>query len=134
HAELLANSLCIADLLTSAVNLHYPVAADALRQVLVGRPDADLLHAFIYGGDLRCGGKRVVSLKLGHGPYSHTHSVECFLERVELCEECGLDAVPCLVAGPEAVAEGFDDVVGRYTDVGGSRVDPLQGGTSHAHP
>ena len=118
--------------MTSAVNLHYPVAADALRQVLVGRPDADLLHTIIYEGDLGRRGKRVVSLQLGHGPYSHTHSGECFFERVELREERGLDAVPCLVAGPETVAEGLDDVIGRHTDVSGSRLDHLQHSIQHS--
>ena len=113
-------------LLTSAVNLHYPVAADALRQVLVGCPDADLLHTLIYGGDLGRGGKRVVSLQLGHGPYSHTHSGECFFERVELREQRGLDAIPCFVAGPETVPKGLDDVIGRDTDVSCSRLDHLQ--------
>ena len=132
HSELLADSFRIADLLTSAVNLHYPVAADALRQVLVGRPDADLLHTIIYEGDLGRRGKRVVSLQLGHGPYSHTHSGECFFERVELREERGLDAVPCLVAGPETVAEGLDDVIGRDTDVSGSRLDHLQHCIQHS--
>src|SRR6266508_3986889 len=34
-------------------DLHHPVAAHALRQVLVGGPDTDLLHALIPGGDLR---------------------------------------------------------------------------------
>jgi hypothetical protein len=64
--------------------------------------------------------------------YSHTHSGECFLERVELREQCGLDAVPCLIAGPETVAEGLDDVIGRDTDVSRSGLDHLQDGIQHA--
>ena len=131
NSELLANSLCIADLLTSAVNLDYPVAADALRQVFVGRPDADFLDTLISTGDLRRGGERVVSLELGHRPYCHAHSSERFLERVELREECGLDAVPCLVAGPEPVAEGLDDVIGGDADVSGSGLDHLQHSMQH---
>ena len=64
--------------------------------------------------------------------YSHTHSGECFLERMELREECGLDAVPCLVAGPETVAKGLNDVIGRDTDVSCSRLDHLQHCMQHA--
>src|SRR4030095_9049314 len=67
----------------------------------------------------------------GHGPYSHTHSSECFLERVELGEERGLDAVSCLVAGPDTVAKGLDDVIGRHTDVSGARLDHLQHRVQH---
>ena len=45
-AELLANALLrLAIFLPFAVDLHHSVAADALRQILVGCPDANLLHA-----------------------------------------------------------------------------------------
>ena len=42
-AELLAHAGRVADRVCPAVDLHHAVAVDALRQVLVGRPDADLL-------------------------------------------------------------------------------------------
>src|SRR5258708_3069505 len=43
HSELLAYSFRVANLLAAAVHLHDARAADALRQVLVRRPDADFL-------------------------------------------------------------------------------------------
>src|SRR6266545_6946605 len=49
HAEFLAHALCISDFPSFAVDLHHAIVADALRQILVGRPDADLLHAFVGG-------------------------------------------------------------------------------------
>jgi hypothetical protein len=39
--------------LCSALHLHDTIAANALRQVFVGRPDADFLHALVFGSDLR---------------------------------------------------------------------------------
>src|SRR6266568_2129161 len=76
HAEFLANSVGITDLLRSAVDLHDPVAPDALRQVLVGSPDADPLYALVSESDLRRGGQPVVRLQLGHGPDGHSHRGE----------------------------------------------------------
>src|SRR5438132_7473391 len=67
HPELLANSVGIADLLRFAVDLNDPVRPDALRQVLVGSPDADSLHLLVSEGDPRRGGEPVVRLQLGHG-------------------------------------------------------------------
>jgi len=43
YPELPANSFRITDLPPSAVSLHDPLSAHALRQVLIGRPDTDLL-------------------------------------------------------------------------------------------
>src|SRR5262245_52260706 len=45
---------------------------------------------------------------------------------MELREQCGLDAVPCLIAGPHPVAKGLDDVIGRHTDMSCSGLDHLQ--------
>src|SRR6059058_6046643 len=46
-AELLTHSCRVADLAALAVYLHHPIAAHGLSQVLVGGPDADLLHAVV---------------------------------------------------------------------------------------
>src|SRR3989449_551465 len=54
------------------------------------------------------------------------------LEWRELRAQGGLDAVPGLVAGPEPVAEGLDDVIGRHSDVGGALLDHLQDRVQHA--
>jgi len=43
-----------------------------------------------------------------------------------------LDALRRLVTGPEAVAEGLDDVVGRHAQVRGSFFDHLQNAVEHA--
>src|SRR5206468_9119090 len=78
----------------------------------------------------RCQG--VVSFQLDHGPDHHSHCRERFLERVELREQRGLDALPGLVVGPEVVAERLDDVIGRHTDVSRSGLDHLQYRMQHA--
>src|SRR5207247_2399543 len=122
----------IADRLPFAIHLYDAVPADALRQILVGSPDADFLHARISRGDVGRGGERVVGLELDHGPYGHAHGGEGGFERVELREQSRLDASPRLVLGPERVAEGLDDVVGRDPDVGGPLLDQLQYRMQHA--
>src|SRR2546430_3187334 len=45
----------------------------------------------------------------------------------------GLDPLPRLVPGPEGVAEGLDDVVGRHAEVRSSLLDHLQHRMQHAH-
>ena len=80
----------------------------------------------VCGGGARRGGQTVVRLQLDHGPDRHPHGGEGVFERVELREQGGLDAVPRLVVGPERVAEGLDDVIGRYTDVCGALLEDLQ--------
>src|SRR5439155_1221895 len=132
HSELLTNSSRISDFLPLAIHLDYVVPADALRQVFVGRPEADFLDSLVSGGDLRRGCERIVGLQVGHGPYGHAHGGEGFLERVELRQQGGLNTISRLVLGPESVTEGLDDVVGRHTDVRGPLLDHLQDGVQHA--
>jgi hypothetical protein len=112
--------------------LNDSVGADALRQVLVRRPDADLLHAAVLSRKPRRGCQGVVRLELHHGPDGHSHGGERLFERVELREQRPLDALRRLVARPEAVSERLDDVIGRHADVRGSLLDHLQHGTEHA--
>src|ERR1700726_2535671 len=126
HPELLADSQRITDLHASAIDLDDAVTADALGEVLVGCPDADLLYALVGGGALGSGGQRVVRFELGHGPHCHSHGYERFLQRVELREERAVDADPRLVTGPETVAERLDDVIGRHADMSRTRLDHLQ--------
>ena len=130
--ELGAHRRRVADLLAAAVDLHDAVVAYALRQILVGRPDADPLGARVGSGEPRGGGERVIGLELGHRPYRDAHARERFLERMELRQQRGLDAVAGLVAGPQAVAERLDDVIGRDADVRGAFLDHLQHGVEHA--
>jgi hypothetical protein len=51
---------------------------------------------------------------------------------VKLRQECGLDAIPGLVAGPETIAEGLDDVIGGHPDVSSPGLDRLQHGMEYA--
>ena len=50
---------------------------------------------------------------------------------MELRPERRLDALPCLVLGPEVIAERLDDVVGGHTEVRGSLLDHRQYRVQH---
>ena len=69
----LTNALGIEDLLALAIDLHDVVTADALRQILVDGPNADLLDALVFGRDPGGGSQRVVRLQLDHRPHDDTH-------------------------------------------------------------
>ena len=84
HAELGAHAGCVADRLACAIDLDDAIGDDALREVLVGRPDADLLHRGIGARDPRRGGERVVGLELDHRPDGDAHRGERVFERMEL--------------------------------------------------
>ncbi len=132
-AELLAHARGIANRLGLAVDLHDAVAFDALREVLVRSPDADLLHPSILGGKMRCGGQRIVGLQVDHRPDGDAHRPERVLQRVELRQQSRLDAVAGLVARPQAVAERLDDVVGGDAQVRLAALDELQHALQHAN-
>jgi hypothetical protein len=68
YAELRTHAVFVDDLPRSAVDLHDPVTVDALGEVLVGRPDADLADGVVSCGKMRRGGQRIVGLQLGHRP------------------------------------------------------------------
>jgi hypothetical protein len=51
---------------------------------------------------------------------------------IELRPERALDPLPRLVAGPEIVAERFDDVIGRHADVRRAGLEHLRDGVQHA--
>src|SRR5947207_2325073 len=131
-AELLAHPCRVADLPALAIDLDDAIAADALRQIFVGGPDADLLYAVVLRGDPRRGGERVVGLELGHGPHRHAHGGEGVFERVELREQGGVDALTGLVIGPERVAKRLDDVVGGDAEMRRALLDHLQYRVEHS--
>src|SRR6266699_1321756 len=131
-AELLAHPCRVADLPALAIDLDDAIAADALRQIFVGGPDADLLYAVVLRGDPRRGCERVVCLELGHGPYRHAHGGEGVFERVELREQGGVDALTGLVIGPERVAKRLDDVVGGDAEMRRALLDHLQYRVEHS--
>jgi hypothetical protein len=51
---------------------------------------------------------------------------------MKLIEESRIDAVASLVAGPEAIAERFDDVIGGDTDMRRATVDHPENGADDA--
>ncbi len=132
-AELLAHALRIADLLPAAIDLHDPIVAHALGEVLVRRPDPDLVDAHVLLGEMRGGRERVVGFELDHRPHHHAHRDERFFQRMELREQRRLDAGAGLVARPQPVAKGLDDVVGGHADVRGALLDHLQHRLQHPH-
>ena len=107
------------------------VVANALRQVLVGRPDADVLDRCVFGSDACRRGECIVSLELDHRPGDHAHRDQRLLERMELRPQRRLDALPGLVARPELVAERLDHVVGGNADVGRALLDHLEHRLQH---
>src|SRR6266704_2936781 len=87
HAELPANAFRVENLLRSAVHLYHALAAHALGEILVDRPDADFLYALIVGCDPCSRGKRIVGFELDHRPYDDPHGGERLLQWVELREQ-----------------------------------------------
>ena len=80
---------------------------------------------------MRGGGQRVVGFELDHRPHGDAHRGQRLLERLKLRQQRRLDAVGGLVARPEAIAKGLDDVIGRNAEVGGAVLDHLQHGVEH---
>ncbi|MER8766647.1 hypothetical protein NKH67_31060 [Mesorhizobium sp. M0968] len=81
---------------------------------------------------VRRGGQRVVGFQLDHRPDRHSHPRQGFLERVKLREQCRLDAIPGLVAGPELISKRFDYMIGSHPNVCGAILDHLQHCVQHA--
>jgi hypothetical protein len=88
-AELGPHSFRVEDLLGLAIHLDYTVVVDALREVFVWGPDADLLHRLVARGEMGGGGEGVIRLELDHGPDGDSHGDECLFERMKLGEEGG---------------------------------------------
>ena len=108
------------------------IAAHALTQILVDRPDAHALDARVQSRDSRSRCERVVGLELDHRPGDDTHRDQRFLERPELGLQHRLDAIARLVAVPQIIAEGFDHVIGGDADVRRAALDHLQHALQHA--
>ena len=130
--ELVAHALRVAYRLAATVNLHYAIVPDALRQILVGCPDADLLDALVRLGEMCGGGETVVGLELDHRPHRAAHRRQRVLERTELPMERALQSFAGLVTRPEVVAERLDDMVGGHADVSCPGLHHLQHCTEHA--
>ena len=132
NAELRSDARGVADLPAAPIDLDDAVPDDALAQVFVGRPDADLLDARVGRGQARRGGQRVVGLELDHGPADDAHRGERVLEGMELAPQGAVHSLARLVARPEVVAERFDDVVRRDADVRRAAFQHLGDGVEHA--
>src|SRR5258708_37743446 len=70
-AEFRAHRVCVSHLVRFAIHLHHPIANDALREILVRRPDADLQYALVRRGEMRGGGERSLPLEPDHRPALH---------------------------------------------------------------
>jgi hypothetical protein len=95
-AKLLAHGRGVANTLGAAVDLHDAVPAHALREVLVGGPDADLVDARVLGGDARRRRQRIVGFHVDHRPDDDAHRPQRVLQRMELRQQRGLDAAAVL--------------------------------------
>ena len=112
--------------------MHHPLCDNALREILVRRPDAHLLHSFILGRNVSRGSERVIGLELDHRPDNYTHRGKRLLEREELRAQDWLDAGAGFVVWPQTVAERLDDVVSRNSDMCRSIFEHFRDATKHA--
>ena len=134
-AELFPDASRIANDFAPAVDLYHARASHALRQILIGRPDGDLLDLFVLRREMRGRSERIIGFELDHRPDYHAHRRECLLERMELREQRGLDAGAGLVVRPKPIAKRLDHVVGRDPEIRGAVLgfDHLENGLQHAH-
>src|SRR5882672_6898311 len=73
YSELRTHALGVPDLHSLPDDLHHPVSAHALREILVVRPDAHLLDTRILCGEVRSRCESVVGLELDHRPDRDAH-------------------------------------------------------------
>ena len=133
HAELLAHAGGVPHGVVPPVDLHHAIAAHALREILVRRPDADLLRRRRPPTAIRAAAASASSASSSTiGQTSDAHVHERLLQRHELGAQRGIDACAGLVARPEVVAERLDHVIGRDADVRRAALDHLQHGVQHA--
>ena len=94
------------------------VATHALREVLVGGADQDLLDSRDRAAVRRAPARARRRLRArSRATPRRPSAAQRVLEQRELRPERGVDAGAGLVAGPEVVAERLDDVVGRHRHV-----------------
>src|SRR5262249_10649344 len=109
--------LSVSDGLVPTIDLHDAIVAHALAEVFVWCPDANFAYAGISGGEQGCRGQGVVGLELDHGPHHNSHRSERPLQRVELDEKSRINPLACLISIPELVAERFNHVIRRNSEV-----------------
>ena len=101
--EFFADAGSITNDFAPPIDLHHPCSANALPEVLVGRPDGDLLHLFIFRCDVRRRCQRIIRFELDHRPHHNAHRRERFLERMELRQQRPLDPRAGLVTRPKPI-------------------------------
>src|SRR6201996_2076633 len=75
----------ISDFLAPSIHLYHSVSTNTLCQILIRRPDAYLLSAFI-PRSCCCGrGECVIGLQFNHWPNDNPHTRERTLQRMKLC-------------------------------------------------
>lgn len=132
NAEFLDDSVLIHRHAGPAIPLHHACALHALCQILIGRAEQHSFDPRIRGG-FRCSSpQRVISLEFDHRPDGEARHGKHFLEKAELRQQIGLDAVAGLVSRPEAVPERLDDVVGGDRHVRRARLHQIENRSEHA--
>ena len=76
--------------------------------------------------------ERIIGFELDHRPDDNAHRRERLLERMELREQRGLDAVAGLVVRPKPIAKRLDHVVGGDAEIRVAALDHLEHGLQHA--
>ena len=123
-----ASRICAA----SAIDLDDAIADDALREILVRRPDAHLLDLRIVRRQMRGRRERVVGLELDHRPRRTPIAASASSSGWNCAQQRRIDAFAGLVAGPEIVAERLDDVIGGDADVRRAFFEHLRDRAQHA--
>src|SRR5581483_4236297 len=116
-AELFDHTCFVTNDVAPLINLHDSIIDDALGEIFVRRPDADLFDLLIFCGEM-CGCcQRIVRFEFDRWPNDNSHCSERVFEWMKLREQSAIDSHAGFVARPKIVPERFDDVIGGDTDV-----------------
>ena len=105
HAEFLAHALRVSDLHSPPIHLDHPLAAHALRKILVVGPNADFLDSFVLRRETRGRRQRVIGLQLDHRPDPTPMAASASSRGWNWAQQRGLDTLARLVAGPQLIAK-----------------------------
>ena len=109
------------------------LAADALREILVGRADQHPLDPWASPAAILAAAARASSASSSTIAQTTTPSASSASSSSPNCgKQIRIDAGGGLVARPHPVAERLDDVIGRHPDVGRAAVDQPQDRGDHA--
>jgi len=77
--------------------------------------------------------QRIVGFELDHRPDDYAHRRERLLERMELREQCALNAGAGFVTLPKLIAKRFDHVIGGHAEITVAGLDHLEDALQHAN-